>query len=83
MADSNQFLQRNKDFEATCAHEEARIIASHQVYVIKCLDPRTDPVSLPRTGPLRRDGGPQCRRPRLGRRAGTRRAAVRGGRRAP
>ena len=30
-------------FGATCAHEEASIIARHQVYVITCLDPRTDP----------------------------------------
>jgi hypothetical protein len=43
MADSDQLLQRNKDLEATCAHEEASIIARHQVYVITCLDPRTDP----------------------------------------
>jgi carbonic anhydrase len=42
MADSNQLLQQNKDLEATCAHEEARIIARHQVFVITCLDPRTD-----------------------------------------
>jgi len=42
MADSDQLLQRNKDLEATCAHEEARIIARHQVFVITCLDPRTD-----------------------------------------
>jgi hypothetical protein len=42
MADSNQLLQRNKDLEATCAHEEASIIARHQVYVITFLDPRTD-----------------------------------------
>jgi carbonic anhydrase len=43
MANSDQLLQRNKDFAATCAHEEASIIARHQVYVITCLDPRTDP----------------------------------------
>ena len=43
MADSNQLLQRNKDLEATWAHEEASIIARHQVYVITFLDPRTDP----------------------------------------
>ena len=43
MADSDQLLQRNKDLEATCAHEKARIIARHQVFVITCLDPRTDP----------------------------------------
>jgi aryl-alcohol dehydrogenase-like predicted oxidoreductase len=33
MANSDQLLQRNKDFETTCAHEEASIIARHQVYV--------------------------------------------------
>jgi carbonic anhydrase len=43
MADRDQLLQRNKDFAATCAHEEASIIARHQVYVITCLDPRTGP----------------------------------------
>ena len=43
MADSDQLLQRNKDLEATFAHEEAGIIARHPVYVITCLDPRTDP----------------------------------------
>ena len=42
MAGSDQLLQRNKDLEATCAHEEASIIARHQVYVITFLDPRTD-----------------------------------------
>jgi carbonic anhydrase len=42
MARSDQLLQRNKDLEATCAHEEASIIARHQVYVITFLDPRTD-----------------------------------------
>ena len=43
MANIDQLLQRNKDFAASCAHEEASIIARHQVYVITCLDPRTDP----------------------------------------
>lgn len=43
MADGDQLLRRNKDFAATCAHEEASIIARHQVHVITCLDPRTDP----------------------------------------
>ena len=42
MANSDQLLQRNKDFAATGAHEGASIVASHQVYVITCLDPRTD-----------------------------------------
>jgi hypothetical protein len=43
VANSDQLLQRNKDFAATCAHEEASIIAGHPVYVITCRDPRTDP----------------------------------------
>ena len=42
MADGDPLLQRNKDFAAACAHKEASIIARHQVYVITCLDPRTD-----------------------------------------
>ena len=33
MANSDHLLQRNKDFETTCAHEEARIIARPLVYV--------------------------------------------------
>jgi hypothetical protein len=43
MADSDHLLQRNKDPGATCARDEASIIARRQVYVIPCLDPRTDP----------------------------------------
>ena len=43
MANVDQFLQRNKEFAASGAHEEASIIARHPVYVITCLDPRTDP----------------------------------------
>jgi carbonic anhydrase len=43
VANIDQFLQRNKDFAAIGAHEGASIIARHQVYVITCLDPRTDP----------------------------------------
>jgi carbonic anhydrase len=43
VANIDQLLQRNKDFAATCAHREASIIARHPVYVITCLDPRTDP----------------------------------------
>ena len=63
MANTGQLLQRNKDFAATCAHEEASIIARHQVYVITCLDPRTDPsafLELPDTitvSALGRTGG--------------------------
>ena len=37
-------LERNKDFATTnAAREEASIAAKHPVYVITCLDPRTDP----------------------------------------
>jgi carbonic anhydrase len=43
VGDSDQVLQRNKGFAATCAHEEDSIIARHQVCVITCPDPRTDP----------------------------------------
>jgi carbonic anhydrase len=43
LANIDQLLQRNKDLAATCAHKEASIIARHPVYVITCLDPRTDP----------------------------------------
>ncbi|HWX75271.1 MAG TPA: hypothetical protein VNZ05_08190, partial [Solirubrobacteraceae bacterium] len=43
MANIDPFLQRNKDFAASGAHEGASIVARHQVYVITCLDPRTDP----------------------------------------
>jgi carbonic anhydrase len=43
VANIDQFLQRNKDFAASGAHVGASIIARHQVYVITCLDPRTDP----------------------------------------
>ena len=42
MANIDQLLLRNKDFAAT-AHREVSIVARHQVYVITCLDPRTDP----------------------------------------
>jgi carbonic anhydrase len=43
VANIDQLLRRNKDFAATCAHEHASIIARHPVYLITCLDPRTDP----------------------------------------
>jgi carbonic anhydrase len=42
MAHIDPLLQRNKDFAATGAHETATI-ARFPVYVIACLDPRTDP----------------------------------------
>src|SRR5580704_14163869 len=43
MANIDPLLRRNKDFAATGAHEKASIIAKYPVYVITCLDPRTDP----------------------------------------
>ncbi len=43
MANIDPLLRRNKDFAATGAHEKASIIARYPVYVITCLDPRTDP----------------------------------------
>ena len=46
MANSDQLPQRNKDFAATCAHEQASVIARHHAYVITCLDLRTDPSAL-------------------------------------
>ena len=39
MASIDRFLQRNKDFAATGAHEGASIIARHQVCVITCRIP--------------------------------------------
>src|SRR5260370_3491804 len=43
MAHSDPLLRRNKDFAATGAHKGASIGAKHPVYLITCLDPRTDP----------------------------------------
>jgi carbonic anhydrase len=43
MANIDPLLRRNKDFAATGAYEGASIVAKHPVYVITCLDPRTDP----------------------------------------
>ena len=43
MARIDPLLQRNKDFAAAGAHEAASIVAKFPVYVITCLDPRTDP----------------------------------------
>jgi carbonic anhydrase len=43
MANIDPLLRRNKDFAATGAHEAASIVAKYPVYVITCLDPRTDP----------------------------------------
>ena len=43
MAHIDPLLQRNRDFAATGAHETASILAKYPVFVITCLDPRTDP----------------------------------------
>ena len=43
MAHFDPLLERNKHFATTNAREGASIVAKHPVYVITCLDPRTDP----------------------------------------
>lgn len=43
MAHIDPLLERNKVFAATGAREGISILAKHPVYVITCLDPRTDP----------------------------------------
>ena len=43
MASIDPLLARNKDFAAGGAHEGLSIVARHRVYLITCLDPRTDP----------------------------------------
>jgi carbonic anhydrase len=43
MAHVDPLLRRNKDFAATGIYETAGIVAKFPVYVITCLDPRTDP----------------------------------------
>src|ERR1017187_7089643 len=43
MASIDPLLERNKHFATTTAREGVSIIAKHPVYVITCLDPRTDP----------------------------------------
>ena len=43
MASIDSLLARNKDFAAGGAHEGLSIVARHPVYLITCLDPRTDP----------------------------------------
>jgi hypothetical protein len=43
VANFEPLLQRNRHFATTGAYRAASIVATHQVYVITCLDPRTDP----------------------------------------
>jgi carbonic anhydrase len=43
MAHIDPLLERNRGFAATDAREGISILAKHPVYVITCLDPRTDP----------------------------------------
>src|ERR1700731_3508241 len=43
MASIDPLLRRNEDFAAGGAYKGVSIVAKHRVYVITCLDPRTDP----------------------------------------
>ena len=43
MARIDPLLRRNKDFAAGAGYEGVSIVAKHRVYVITCLDLRTDP----------------------------------------
>lgn len=43
MAHIDPLLERNKHFATTNAREGASIVAKLKVYVITCLNPRTDP----------------------------------------
>src|SRR5260370_22009924 len=43
MAHIDPLLRRNKDCAATGAHKGASMVAKQPVYLITCLDPRTDP----------------------------------------
>src|ERR1700737_626012 len=43
MAHIDPLLERNKHFATTAAREGISIVAKYPVYVITCLDPRTDP----------------------------------------
>jgi carbonic anhydrase len=43
MAHIDPLLERNRHFAATPAREGASIVSRYPVYVITCLDPRTDP----------------------------------------
>jgi carbonic anhydrase len=43
MANIDPLLRRNQDFATGGAYEGVSIVAKHPVYVITCLDPRTDP----------------------------------------
>ena len=43
MAHIDPLLERNKHFATTAAREGTSIVAKYPVYVITCLDPRTDP----------------------------------------
>ena len=46
MAHIDPLLERNKHFATTPAREGISIIAKYPVYVITCLDPRTDPAAF-------------------------------------
>jgi carbonic anhydrase len=46
MANIDPLLERNRHFATTAAREDISIIAKYAVYVITCLDPRTDPAAF-------------------------------------
>jgi carbonic anhydrase len=43
VANIDPLIERNKHFATTDARESANIVAKYPVYLITCLDPRTDP----------------------------------------
>ena len=43
MASIDPLLRRNKNFAAGAGYQGVSIVAKHRVYLITCLDPRTDP----------------------------------------
>jgi carbonic anhydrase len=46
MARIDPLLARNKEFAAGNAYEGVSMVAKHRVYLITCLDPRTDPAAF-------------------------------------
>jgi NAD(P)-dependent dehydrogenase (short-subunit alcohol dehydrogenase family) len=49
-------LQRNRVFAAAGGHQGAVVFPHLRLFVITCLDPRTEPRALPRPRPQRRHG---------------------------
>ena len=69
MAHFDPLLERNRHLATTNAREGAAIVARHPVYVITCLDPRTDPSAFLELALGDARVGPQRWRARLPRRA--------------